>query len=245
MKRVLIDHSRQVMAGMTVKAAIEHVGTIGFPSKMPGTSFGIPAQRCHVGGKLHNVPGSVCEFCYAWDRGNYGNTSVHVSQANRFDKLTDPQWVESMAFLLHKYHGIIDGHVSADITDPLWHRWHDSGDLQSEEHLDNIVAVCRATPRIKHWLPTREIALVSHWLKSRHGVGLEQINEVIPRNLCIRFSATMVDGAATARAPNTSTVHKLTVPADGICPAPQQDNKCGKCRKCWDKNHANTSYHIH
>ncbi len=63
-----------------------------------------------------------------------------------------------------------------------FHRWHDSGDLQSVEHLEKIIEVCRRTPQIQHWLPTRELAI------------LRACRERIPANLTIRVSATMIDG---------------------------------------------------
>lgn len=229
---------------ITINHAESRVGTIGFPSKMPGTSFGIPARHCSVGAKLHAIEGSVCSDCYAL-KNRYAMSNVLASEQNRFDKLNDPEWPVFMAFLLNRYHGLIDGHVDSRI-DPNgdgWHRWHDAGDVQSEEHLDNIVRVCELTPTIKHWLPTREIGLLARWLKSRFGATLEQMNNVIPANLCIRVSATMVDGRPTSRAPNTSTVHSATTAAQSDrCVAPDHAGKCGPCRKCWDKTHANTGY---
>ena len=69
-------------------------------------------------------------------------------------------------------------------------RWHDSGDVQDEAHLIKIFAVCNLTPNTRHWLPTREA-----WIKK----FLPQC----PQNLVIRFSAPMVDQAATASWPNT------------------------------------------
>lgn len=230
---------------ITIRHAESRVGTIGFPSKMPGTSFGIPARHCGVGSKLHEVADSVCSDCYAL-KGRYVFESVVKSQDARFERLGDPEWRESMTFLLRRYHGLLDAAVHSEITDPGWHRWHDSGDIQSESHLDDIVAVCVATPEIKHWLPTKEIGLLARWLKARHGVALEQMNDVLPPNLCIRVSGSMIDGPATSRAPNTSTVHRDSAPARGErCTAPDTEGKCGPCRKCWDKTHRNTSYHVH
>ena len=41
------------------------VGGLGKPSKMPGKAYGLPAKECNVGSRLRDVPGSVCETCYA------------------------------------------------------------------------------------------------------------------------------------------------------------------------------------
>lgn len=229
----------------TLAMAEAIAGTLGFPSKMPGSAFGIPASACNVGQKLHAVPDSVCAGCYA-EKGNYGFKSTQASQANRLAKLAADQWVEAMVFMLRKAHGLDGGKVHHKITDPGWHRWHDSGDIQSESHLDAIIEVCRGTPEIRHWLPTREIGLVLRWLRSRHpGIALVDLNEVLIENLCIRFSATMIDGRPP-KAANTSTVHRDSQPAAADrCVAPDHDGHCGPCRKCWDRSQANTSYHKH
>jgi hypothetical protein len=115
-------------------------------------------------------------------------------------------------------------------------RHHDSGDLQSIEHLTKICAVAALTPKVKHWLPTRELSIVLAYQKQ---------GGTVPSNLVIRVSATMVDGPATKAWATTSTVHK-DKPAQGYaCPAPTYDNACGPCRKCWSVDNANTSYHKH
>ena len=33
-------------------------------SAMPGSTWSIPIEHCHVGTKLRDVPGSVCHGCY-------------------------------------------------------------------------------------------------------------------------------------------------------------------------------------
>jgi len=53
----------------------------------------------------------------------------------------------------------------------------------------------------------------------------------------------MVDGKAPESWPNTSTV--VTDIKLATCPAPQQDNKCLDCRKCWDPEVKNVAYHAH
>ena len=35
-------------------------------------------------------------------------------------------------------------------------RWHDSGDVQDLDHLRRIYEVCKLTPDVQHWMPTRE-----------------------------------------------------------------------------------------
>jgi hypothetical protein len=211
-------------------------GSLGFPSKMPGTSYGTPAHACKIGGKLRQVKGSTCALCYAFERNNYRYTSVRKAQEFRLAALGHEQWCEAIAYALNKAHGLVDGNVHPKIKSAGWHRWHDSGDLQSLAHLIRIVVVCQMTPRIKHWLPTREVGIVAAFLKG----GGE-----FPDNLCVRLSATMVDGAPSKILPTTSTVHGKAEPRGFTCPAPKQGNECGPCRACWDNANANTSYHLH
>jgi hypothetical protein len=199
---------------MNTKEAWTLVGGLSKPSKMPGWSIGLPAKECKTGGKLQKVPGSVCFDCYAL-KGCYVFKVVQAAQYKRLAAIRSPLWTAAMALLINS-------------KKAKEFRWHDSGDVQDEDHLTKIFAVCRLTPSIKHWMPTRE-AWVKHFLS------------LCPSNLVIRFSAPMVDQAAPASWPNTSTV----VTAQATCPAPKQNNECGSCRQCWDSSIKNIAYGKH
>jgi hypothetical protein len=208
---------------MTMKAAREITGSLGYPSKMPGTSYGISAFKCKTGGKLAQVPGSVCHNCYAM-RNNYLYKSVTTAHARRLASLDHPLWPLAMALQLNA-------------SGSRWHRWHDSGDIQDTGHLAKICRVAALTPKVRHWLPTRELKMVQDYVAS---------GGLVPANLTIRVSATMVDGPATSAWPITSTVHTTAVPAGArLCPAPKQNNECGNCRACWNPKVAQVSYHKH
>jgi hypothetical protein len=202
----------------SVKQAREITGGISTPSKMPGHSFSIPANRCITGSKLRQVPGSVCSMCYAL-KGNYKRfPRVEKALERRYQLLNHPQWIDAMALLIEK-------------TGDSYFRWHDAGDIQSVEHLRNIFAVCRLTPQVKHWLPTRETRIVQ-------GISLDDV----PDNLVIRISSHMIDQAPVKWWPHTSTVvsdHSQS------CPAPSQGNKCQDCRACWNKSVQTVSYSAH
>lgn len=224
------------MANYSVKEAQAIAGTIGYPSKMPGTSYGIPAQACKVGAKLAKIEGSTCSKCYAL-RGNYQFKSTQDSQAKRLAGIEHDLWVSAMVFLLRAAH--CDGRGGKHKGKPvaLYHRWHDSGDLQSVGHLAKICAVARATPWLKHWLPTREAKTVRDYIRN---------GGIIPSNLVIRLSATMVDGNPPTAWPQTSTVTSHgAAPIGHICPANKQGNHCGPCRACWSTDVANVSYPVH
>ena len=190
------------------------VGGLSKPSKMPGWSIGIPAKECKTGSKLRQVKGSTCYNCYAL-KGCYVFKVVQDAQYKRLEAIKNPLWVAAMTILINS-------------KKSKWFRWHDSGDVQDLNHLNKIYDVCRLTPGIKHWMPTREAWIKDH-LSNK------------PNNLVIRFSAPMVDQAAPASWPNSSEV----VTAGATCPAPSQDGQCKDCRNCWNKEIKNISYGQH
>lgn len=210
---------------MTRALAIQITGGLSKPSKMPGHAWGTSAWSCITGSKLAQIEGSTCANCYAL-KNFYRMPNVRAAYERRLERMYHPRWVEAMIFL------IID-------TGDEFFRWDDSGDLQSAEQLRNIIAVCRAMPAVKFWLPTREYKIVMDFI---HAGG------VIPENLVIRFSAHMKDAAApSGYGLPTSTVHtsEEQEPAGKICRAYENKNKCGNCRACWDANVANVSYLEH
>ena len=143
------------------------------------------------------------------------------------DKLeNNPKWVDAMIFLIQHY-----------CTKTKVFRWHDSGDLQSVQHLINIVNIAECTPNVKHWLPTREVGIVQEYKK---------LFGDFPSNLVVRISATMVNGVPHKFHEHSSTVATSNDLAIGhLCPAPKQDNKCGDCRACCDTNIKNVTYLEH
>ena len=201
---------------MKTKEAIEIAHTLGKPSKMPGFSYGLPAQECKTGSKLAKIKGSTCYGCYAL-KGCYRFKSFQQAGYKRLEALQNPGWSKAMAAQISK-------------KKSKYFRWHDSGDVQDEQHLQKIFEVCRLTPEISHWMPTREA-----WVKDY----LQQA----PANLVIRFSMPMVDQEAATSWPNTSTV--VTDDSKRTCPAPLQGNSCKDCRACWDKSIHNIAYGKH
>ena len=206
----------------TIKAATAIAGTLSKPSKMPSHSYGLPAEECQVGARLVKVKDSVCNECYAL-KGFYATyaKTVKPAQYKRLDAAVNhPDWVDAMVLLISKSG---DTHF----------RWHDSGDIQSIDHLRRIVQVCERTPEIQYWLPTREYRYVGLYRK---------LYGEFPANLVVRESAHMVDKPAPDHGLPTSTV----VSDDSYtCPASEQNNKCRDCRACWDPNVANVAYKSH
>ena len=199
---------------MLKKEARKITGGLSKPSKMPGPAYNLPAWACKTGAKLRKVKGSPCYGCYAF-KGRYNFSNVQLALKRRLEALESPLWVEAMVTL---------------IKGQEFFRWHDSGDIQSEQHLKNIFEVCKLTPETKHWLPTQERQYLPDL-------------EAVPDNLIIRLSGSKVDGPAPKAWPWTSSV--VTSSKTRTCPAPEQGNECGSCRACWDKSTPNVAYGKH
>ena len=221
---------------ITIAEAQKSCGTLSSPSKMPGKGISTPAAACITGTKLRDVKGSVCEGCYAFERGAYAWPNVKPALENRLSLVMasreNPEpWIAGMTKL---------------IWNQEYFRWHDSGDLQGAWHFANIVEVARRTPHVKHWIPSREYRMVTDYEGD------------IPANLAVRLSAHMVDGAP----PTNLGFPTSTVVADGThdCDANIQwknstrghcsgmNTTTGQwedCRKCWDTSNQNTAYPKH
>lgn len=216
----------------TKKQAELVVGGLSKPGKMPGYSWSISAKNCNRGSKLRQVKGSVCSSCYAC-KNRYTFKNVINAHENRLRKLSDPNWVDAMSFLL---------------KDETYFRWFDAGDLCNENHLHRIIEVCNNTPNCKHWLPTREYIVVKDYLKDNK----------IPSNLNIRISTDMVDKIPSAAimldSCTTSTVCRkntlINFKGSFDCPAThtkEEKYKCDdhECRACWNKEILNINYLRH
>jgi len=201
---------------MLIKEAKKITGGLSKPGKMPEGSYNLPASACKTGAKLRQIPGTPCHGCYAF-KFRYNFSNVKDALTRRLESLTHPQWIPAMVVL---------------IKGKKFFRWHDSGDLQSVQHLINIMEVCKLTSVTMHWLPTQE----------RKFLPLSQ--DSIPKNLLIRLSNAKNDTKPGRAWDHWSTV--VTTPRPGhVCPAPEQGNECGSCRACWSKNVKEVQYRIH
>ena len=198
---------------MLVKEAAKITGSMTRTSKLPGLSYSLPAWECQTGSKLRKVKGTPCFGCYAL-KGNYTRyPAIRRAQYKRLASLVHDSWVTAMV---------------AQVKRQKWFRWHDAGDVQSVEHMNKILEVCRQTPNTKHWLPTQERPYLPQ-------------PEDVPENLVIRLSGSKIDGP-----PPTAWTHTSSVVTKGAsCPSAQQGGKCKECRACWTKSIKNVSYGKH
>ncbi len=229
---------------MTIKEAQAIAGALGHPSKMPGFSYGISAQNCITGSKLRKVPGSVCSSCYAMTDWYRSWRPLLEGHRRRWNGIHHPQWVDAMVRMIS----------SACVGDNRWFRFHDSGDVQGLWHLKKIVEVCRRTPDVQYWLPTREYEIVASFLATG----------TFPPNLTVRLSAHMIDSEPVFPADlvevlsqlPVSTVSSVSMYASGFqivegkgsveCRAVEaRDNRCGECRACWDHRVSAVNYPAH
>jgi len=202
------------------------IGTLSNPAKMPSYAWGIPTEYCKTGSKLAKIDGTICNKCYA-DKGCYVFPMVRAMYEKRYQAIDLPEWVDYMAEMLTlKYKNLTKSR--------RYHRWFDSGDVQSYSHLMKIFEVCELTPHIKYWLATREYQII------------DKIKEEdVPKNLCLRVSATKVDGALPKFWKWTSGVHKDKRHKGKECRAYTTNNNCGDCRACWDRKVKQVSYEEH
>lgn len=209
---------------MTLKEALDFVGGLSEPSKMPCYGYGTPAKNCKTGRKLRKIKNSVCSICYAL-KGHFVYPSVQKSLQKKEDSILKPEWEDAMVLAIGGREG--SGYF----------RWAVSGDLLGLNHLIKIVNIANRLPHIKFWLPTREFNIVSKYVKEFGN---------FPDNLIVRFSAIMIDGA-----PPTKIAQKLGVGTSGVkkegfsCPASNQNNFCLNCRACWQRDIENINYKKH
>jgi len=211
---------------MNIKELEKKIGTLSNPSKMPSYAWGISAKKCVTGSKLAKYKGTICNKCYAL-KGHYVFKPVKIAHKIRLDAIYKSEWVEYMAELLTQKYKRLD-------KSRLFHRWFDSGDIQSHEHLMKIFKVCELTPHINYWLATREYKIINR-IKE----------EDIPKNLVLRVSGIKIDGQPPKFWKWTSTVHKNKKPIGRECPAYKQDGECGSCRACWNHKVKQVSYKEH
>ena len=211
---------------MRIKEIEKKIGTLSNPSKMPSYAWGISAKKCVTGSKLAKIKGTICNKCYAL-KNHYVFRNVYDAHEIRRKAIKLPEWVDYMAELLTlKYKNLTKS--------KRYHRWFDSGDIQSFAHMMKIFEVCELTPHIRYWLATREYQFIK---------DIKQ--EDVPKNLCLRVSAIKVDSKQPTFWKWTSGVHKDKKPIGRVCPAYKQDGECKDCRACWDRRVKQVSYKEH
>jgi len=230
-----IDAARQAFEKtgnycLTLKIA-RTILDMGEPSKMPCLAYGLPAAACQVGAILRKKAGSICSLCYAC-KGNYNYIEVMACNYRRLAAIMDLDlWIEAFSMVLQAY---LDGKIKGKgkHNDPRYFRFHDTGDLQSAQHLEAIVEIAKRFPQVSFWVPTKERKIVSNYLKSFGN---------FPSNLVVRVSMPMIGQ-------DPSDFHGLPiacVDSSKAKPCRMINGECGSCRDCWDPKVRAVSYGKH
>lgn len=184
---------------------------IGKTTKMPGGSWGLPAGNTCPGARDSSgavVP--VCRACYA-KTGNYTYPTPRAAKEFNRQDWRREGWVADMI---------------AALAMESYFRWFDSGDVYHPELARKILAVIRGTPPVRHWIPTR-----SH-VVPRIRVVLEEIR--LEPNAVVRYSSPSITGEYSAEHGSTVIPFADWPTGARVCPASQQEGRCGTCRACWD-----------
>jgi len=181
---------------------------------------------------IDTCPGSVakggglvdaCKGCYA-TTGFYQFAPAKNARAfNRADWERDT-WVNEMV-------------LSLDSS--RYFRWFDSGDMYSIDLANKILAVMKATPWCKHWMPTR----MHKFAKFAKVIAKMQ---TLP-NVVVRFSSDSVQGQLVDGV-TTSTIfsEESQLPDNAtICRAYEHEGKCNGCRACYSKDVPLIAYKSH
>jgi hypothetical protein len=163
----------------------------------------------------------ACQGCYA-TTGNYRFANVKKPREfNREDWKRD-DWVDDMVQALDS---------------SRYFRWFDSGDMYTLHLAGKIYEVMKATPWVKHWLPTRMHKF------NKYKTIIERMQQL--PNVVVRFSSDSVTGELVEGL-NTSTIFSDTLPVGATeCQAYQHEGKCNGCRACYDKSVSVIAYKAH
>ena len=190
-------------------------------SKLGVRSISLDANKCKTGGKLAKKKGTVCNGCYAL-KGCYVFPVVKNAMARRLEFFNSKNFIPIMVWLLQS-------------QKKKYFRWFDSGDVQNVIMALNILEICKLTPNIKHWIPSKEYKIWKCVLNV----------EKLPKNVCLRISSPNIDQAPLKGFNNTSTVHENKKAFGLECIAYKQDGKCLECKACYNSKIKNISYPKH
>ncbi len=163
----------------------------------------------------------ACEGCYA-KGGNYRFPRVNnVRQYNRKDWKRD-DWVFDMM---------------TELDNDRYFRWFDSVDIYHPELAKKILLVCKNTPWVKHWIPTRSYKVQSIY---RILIKLSALSNVV-----VRYSSDSVEGGY-------EHIHGSTIIPSTTCDDRQlticmsyKTGRCNGCRNCWNKSIKIIAYPAH
>jgi hypothetical protein len=217
----------------------------------------------------------TCGTCYALDGFYRTNIAAQVGRVMRLEYLKDlitkkrlGDWVEWATDTIGQLRPVEAVPKKIVLDSPLgevlpahqksvsYMRWHDSGDLFHAEYAKAVLKVCRRTPEVLHWLPTRMGSLLA---------GLVAKGERLPPNLAVQVSChrggilekaqlaaireirfiqpsarvgmTYAHAGSKSRVVTPKEVRSFYGKSASLCPATvakkSEDRVCTGCRRCW------------
>lgn len=224
---------------MEFKQALDLIGGLSNPSKMPWYGWSTPAKNCITGSKLHEQPNTTCSKCYAL-KGRYMFPNVQNAMKRRFAALTNPEFENAFVLVLETMYkkGKFKRKIKRKTVPENRFRWHDSGDLQGVWHLEMLNRIAKRTPYIQFYLPTREMKMLRDFIVQ---------GGVVEPNLKIMYSVPLLGARMNSEIGpgiDQSSVGREDDKTMFQCVAPKQGNQCLNCDKCWVVG-VNVNYHLH
>lgn len=208
-------------------------GLLSYPTKMPCSSFSLPAGPACPFAELHalivaaanpDLPvvmhEAICAKCYA-KKGKY--IYAKPSQQARFDWavrcMRSPEGMDEFVDVMTRAI-----RRECQRMGVAYFRIHDSGDFFSPNYVRAWLRIVRALPDIKFWAPTRSYR--APWLEQLLELAAEPNVTMRPSALHFDIAPPTIPGMAAGSGAN----HE-----GQSCPAKQQKNECRTCRMCWDR----------
>lgn len=206
-------------------------------------SWSLPAVAS-CPGRVANNSNDICYGCYA-QIGRYGLPQIMDTQAARLawtieslKTKREKEWITTLVMAIRKV-------TKNQPRKQRYFRWHDSGDIFSPTYCRMIIEVCKRTPEVRHWLPTRSWRLP--WVDVIR--ELASLPNVIVRPSALTFddAAPVVDGLGKGSTAITS-LDRLPK-GHRLCPkttANYQEASCKSvgCRRCWESRQP-VAYYVH
>lgn len=230
--------------------------------KVGGASWSLPAiAACPI-------LDESCVDCYALAGFYHSNLAAQVGRVMRLEYLQTlirlgdlGPWVDWIVGAL----GELRPSQQAGEEGQRFFRWHDSGDVFHAAYARSILAVCRATPRISHWLPTRAAVLLARVLAETESFptnlsitvscvrGGRQEAEQRAAVKCIKaahhdakVTVTYTDLQPKGAAPDWGDLEWVYGNGVAVCPVTVSNSRsrqsCAGCRRCWRASDVPTVY---
>lgn len=164
----------------------------------------------------------ACKGCYA-TAGNYRFANVKAPREFNRQAWQEDSFVQDFIKALNK---------------ERFFRWFDSGDMYNIKLAEKMLEIMKATPHVKHWLPTRMYKFEKFHAVIQEMAALDNVVVRLSSDSVMgeRVESTLTDTNSTVIPEDTVTGFTLHDSVDGmVCKAYHQEGKCLDCTACYDK----------